>query len=174
LKKAFYNKLWLLALIGADILSKALVLRWIPPMQGYRYPFGGIGVFDVFDISFSLNTVANTGAAWGVFPGHFSLLLALRVCVVAGIMIYLLFFRPASRPHFSLWLIVTGAIGNIIDMFSYGHVIDFIHLRFFGWSFPIFNIADSCITTGVVLLLLWPNRLKAAKEDNQIKVSDAS
>ncbi len=169
MKKALFSKIWLLVLLGIDALSKALVLRWIPFLHGSIYPFGGIGIIkNFFGISFSLNTVFNTGAAWGVFPGHFWILLMLRLCVVAALLIYLLFMRPSQRPHWPLWLITTGAMGNIIDMFYYGHVIDFLHVRFFGWSFPIFNLADSCITIGVVLLLLWPNRwriLKGANED---------
>jgi len=146
-----------------------LALRWVPPLQGSRYPFGGIGIFDYFNVSFSLNTVANTGAAWGVFPDHFNLLLALRICVVTGILVCLLYFRPVSRLRLPLWLIVTGAMGNIIDMIRYGHVIDFIHFRFFGWSFPIFNLADSCITIGVALLLLWPHQANK----NKAGISDA-
>lgn len=151
------------ALIGADVLSKILALRTIAPLQGFRYPFGGIGVFDVFCMSCSLNTVVNTGAAWGVFPNHFNLLLALRVCAVIAIAAYLLYFKSAGRSQCGLWLIAAGATGNIIDMFRYGYVIDFIHLRFFGWSFPVFNIADSCITIGVMLLLIRPYRSRDAR-----------
>ncbi len=167
MKKALFNKLWLLALLGIDALTKALALQKLPLMHGSCYPFGGVGVFENFlGVSFSLNVVSNTGAAWGIFPGHFSLLLSLRICVVAAIVIHLLFFRAPSRAQFPLWLIVGGALGNIIDMIYYGHVIDFFHfhLSFFKWSFPIFNVADSCITIGVALLLLRSNRRWAMKE----------
>lgn len=165
MKKAIFSKFWVLALIAIDALVKALALRWIPPMQGTHYPFGGIPVFENFcGISFSLNTVVNTGIAWGVFPHHLSLLLALRLCVVIGLIAYLLFSQK-SKHQFALWLIVAGALGNIIDMFFYGHVIDFFHVQIWGWSFPIFNIADSCITCGVIFLLLWPNRSKGQAVD---------
>jgi signal peptidase II len=165
LKKALFNKLWFLGLIAVDALTKAMALHWVPLLQNTLYPFGGIGVFENFlGISFSLNTVSNTGAAWGFFPGHFLILLSLRLAVVGALLIHLCFFRPLNRPHPPLYLITTGALGNIIDMFTYGHVIDFLHLRFFGWSFPIFNIADGCITIGVALLLLWPNRWRCSKE----------
>lgn len=144
----------MILLIGLDAVSKILVLHWIPAMQGSIYPFGGIGIFHTFPISFSLMHVTNTGAAWGVFPRHFVLLLLLRTGVVVGLLFHLLFSKPSFRSNFPLWLIVTGALGNIVDMLVYGHVIDFLHFQFFGWSFPIFNIADSCITIGVLLLLL--------------------
>ena len=163
MKKALLNKFLLLLFLGVDALTKVLALRGIPLLHGVSYPFGGIGIFDFCGISFSLNTVFNTGAAWGVFPNHFWILLGLRLCVVISLVVYL-FFRPSNRPHWPLSLIATGAFGNIIDMFIYGRVIDFFHMRFFGWSFPIFNIADSCITVGVALLLLWPNRWRILKE----------
>lgn len=168
MKKAIFSKLWVLALIGADALSKVLALQWLPPLQGSVYPFGGIAVFENFcGLNFSLNAAVNTGVAWGLFPNHFFLLLVLRLCVIGSILAYLLFFRASNRLQIPLWLIVAGALGNIIDMFCYGYVIDFFHVQIWGWSFPIFNIADSCITCGVILLLLWPSRSKH-------KVVDAS
>ena len=57
-------------------------------------------------------------------------------------------------------LILGGAIGNLIDRICFGHVIDFIHCTFWGYEFPIFNIADSCITIGVLSLLLFSSRVK--------------
>ena len=161
MKKALFSKFWVFALIGLDVLTKVLALRWVPPCNGFVYPFGGIAIFEnFFGVNFSLNTAINTGAAWGVFPNHFFLLLSLRLCVILAILCYLLFFRSSGRSQIPLWFIVTGATGNIIDMFCYGHVIDFFHFQIYGWSFPIFNIADSCITFGVFLLLLLPNRSK--------------
>jgi signal peptidase II len=168
LKKALSSKLWVIALLGLDALTKALVLKWVPPLNGSVYPFGGIGLFENFyGMNFSLNFVVNTGVAWGVFPNHYFLLLSLRLCVIAAMLGYLLFFRSSASSRTGLWLIVAGALGNIIDMFCYGHVIDFFHWQICGWSFPIFNIADSCITCGVFLVLLWPSR-------NKHKAVDAS
>ncbi len=54
----------------------------------------------------------------------------------------------------ALSLILGGAIGNVIDRLLHGHVIDFIQLHAAGWYFPSFNIADSAITVGAVLLIL--------------------
>jgi signal peptidase II len=157
------NKCWILALIGADALTKALALRWIPPLNGSFYPFGGIPVFKFLGVSCSLNTIANTGVAWGFFANYFPFLLVLRIGVAIALCIYL--FRHQERAHGPLCFILAGAIGNIIDMFFYAHVIDFIHFRFFGWSFPIFNLADSCITVGVLLLLIWPKKLQCEASD---------
>ncbi len=166
MKKAIFSKLWVLALLGLDATTKAFALQAIPFLQGLAYPFDGIAVFENFcGVSLSLNTVVNTGIAWGIFPHHFLFLLILRICVVASLLWVLFFSSSAVRIQFPLWLIATGAIGNIIDMLYYGHVIDFLHVQICGWSFPIFNIADSCITCGVVLLLFWPNRGKRRTVD---------
>ena len=161
MKKAIFSKLWVLALIGVDALSKILAMKWVPPLQGSVYPFGGIPVFeDFYGLSFSLNTAVNTGAAWGLFPNHFFLLLTLRICVIASLLAYLVFFSSSNRARIPLWLIAAGPLGKIIDMFCYGYVIDFFHVKICRWSFPIFNIADSCITCGVIFLLLWPGNSK--------------
>lgn len=157
MKKALCSTFFFLLLVGIDILTKAAALKWIPPSHGSEYPFGGIGVFQNFlGMSCSLNTIVNTGAAWGIFPHHTFLLLTIRAGIVALLVAYILFGKAKHRLF--LWLIVTGAIGNIIDMVYYGYVIDFVHVRILGWSFPIFNFADACITIGVALLVLWPQR----------------
>jgi signal peptidase II len=53
----------------------------------------------------------------------------------------------------ALTLVVGGAIGNLIDRLAYGYVVDFVLLYWRDWSYPAFNVADSAITIGVVLLL---------------------
>ena len=159
-KKFFFCFLFLL---GLDIATKIAAIHWIPAMSpGDRvYPYGGIGIFsDFFGISFSLNYIVNTGAAWGIFAGHSGLLFGLRAAIIFGLVAYLLFFHRGSTPKIPLWLVVTGAVGNAIDYALYGHVIDFFHFVFWDHSFPIFNIADSCISLGVIGLLLLTRKAK--------------
>ena len=141
-------------LLLLDLVTKGMAISWVPPLSFGWYPFGGIGIFSAGGITFSLNYIVNTGAAWGAFPGHSGLLFALR----AGIIVALVLFAPKRFP---IWLVITGAIGNVIDYCLYGHVIDFLHFTFWGYSFPIFNIADSCITTGILALLFFPRKAKA-------------
>ena len=160
IRKAFL----FLFLLGLDIASKMAAIAFIPSMGpgNYAYPYGGIGLIpDFFGVTFSLNYIVNTGAAWGMFPGHSGLLFGLRTAIILGLVSYLLFFHKGSAaPKFPLWLIVTGAVGNAIDYALYGHVIDFFHFVFWGYSFPIFNLADSFITLGVLGLLLLPRKTK--------------
>lgn len=143
--------MFLLFLLGLDIVTKILTVHYIPPIEMGSYPFGGIGIFSLGGITFSLNYVVNTGAAWGLFAGYSGLLFALRVLIIAG----LFFFVPKKFP---IWLVLTGAIGNVIDYCVYGHVIDFLHFTFWGYSFPLFNVADSCITIGALFLLFFYQR----------------
>jgi signal peptidase II len=155
------------SLLGLDLLAKWAAIEWIPPIRSSDrlFPFGGIGIFDWLGVSFSLNYTTNTGAAWGLFPNYPGLLFSLRAAVIVGLVAYLLVSKGSKASKFPLWLVVTGAIGNVIDFCLYGHVIDFFHFVFWGRSFPIFNIADSCITLGVLALIF----MRAPKQ--QLKAS---
>jgi signal peptidase II len=75
--------------------------------------------------------------------------------VASALMIYLM-RQTRGRALFSLSLalILGGALGNVIDRALYGHVIDFLDFHLAGWHWPAFNVADSGITVGAVLLVL--------------------
>ena len=62
--------------------------------------------------------------------------------------------RSERRPAIGLALVLGGAIGNVWDRLQHGHVVDFIDVFYGDWHWPAFNIADSAITVGVVLLIL--------------------
>src|SRR5438552_1119618 len=120
-------------------------------------PYGGVPVFaDWGGISFSLNLATNTGAAWSLFSGYAGLLFLIRAFVIAGLIGYLVTKRKEA-PRW-LWLVAVGALGNALDYLLYGHVIDFFHFVFWGYSFPIFNVADSLISIGVAGVILFPKR----------------
>lgn len=98
----------------------------------------------------------NTGAAFGIFQGSNLILSALAV-VVSGAIIY--FFPRVPQDDFTLRLAMSmqlgGALGNLVDRVTIGQVTDFISVM----NFPVFNIADSSISIGVVVLLIgvWLN-----------------
>jgi signal peptidase II len=75
--------------------------------------------------------------------------------VAIGVLVY--FVHQADARHrvllFGLGLILGGAIGNLIDRVATGQVTDFLDLHWRGYSWPAFNVADSCITVGMVILL---------------------
>ena len=141
---------WLLVailIIVADQLTKVLVM----------------GAFQLGDIRhvtsfFDLVRAHNYGAAFSFLHGAsgwqrwFFLGLGL---VAAGFIIWML-RRHGHQKMFAwaLTLILGGALGNVIDRAIHGYVVDFIQVHAGGWFFPAFNIADSAITIGAVMLVL--------------------
>ncbi len=160
---------WVLILIactmfGLDIGLKAFTHEHIPVMSAFfpAFPYGGIGVFhDWLGIDFSLNHVINHGAAWGAFSKYREILLGLRIAMIIGMALYLIFYNKKGEHKLPLSLILTGACANVLDYFLYGHVVDMFHFNFWGYSFAIFNIADATIFCGVCLLLLHPWLVKS-------------
>jgi signal peptidase II len=69
-----------------------------------------------------------------------------------------------------LFLVLGGAIGNIIDRLIYGHVVDFLSFHYRGWYFPAFNVADSSITVGAILILL-DSFLENKSENSKKKIT---
>ncbi len=163
MKRALPFVLLFVLLLGADAASK----WWIQesfvqmPFASHGYPYGGIGVFkDFFGIECSLVHVWNRGAAWGSFAGAYTLLLVLRIVVSVALAIYLFVCKRPAQSTLPLTLILFGAVGNIADCFLYNHVIDMIHLKFWGWSYPVFNLADAAICIGALWLAVqsWRSR----------------
>jgi len=97
--------------------------------------------------------VRNSGAAFGMFPAAGNLFLLVAVLVVLGIIRYYYSRAHTAAPwvRISLGLMLGGALGNMIDRFRFGFVVDFIDL---GW-WPVFNVADSSIVVGVTMLAIY-------------------
>ncbi|KAF3361962.1 Lipoprotein signal peptidase [Chlamydiales bacterium STE3] len=134
-----------------DIFTKFLTHQYLPQMNHhYWYPYGGIAVIrNFFGIEFSISYATNKGAAWGVFSHYQFLLLLLRMALIGGLMGYFLLRQRGLLQQSCLALILAGAIGNVIDYFIYGHVVDMLHFVFFSYDFPVFNLADTAIFLGV-------------------------
>jgi signal peptidase II len=127
-----------LALLAADQVSKYLVFNQLP--VGETIP--------IVSHIFHLTAVRNTGIAFGLFQQHPGFLTAL----IGFCVILLCFFSyPMTRTHslekIAYGLILGGAIGNFVDRMRFGWVIDFLDFR----VWPVFNLADSGITIGVIL-----------------------
>lgn len=97
---------------------------------------------------FHFTLIHNRGAAFGILRNQIPLLTV--TSAVAVILIYFSLRRKKQGKiyNISLTLILAGALGNLIDRLFFGYVIDFLDFRI--W--PVFNIADSCITIGAILL----------------------
>ncbi|WP_115641191.1 signal peptidase II [Clostridium putrefaciens] len=106
---------------------------------------------------FSLSYLENRGAAFGIFQGRAFLLSLLTVIVLLAMVFYLIRYKPKSFIlKVSLALIISGAIGNLIDRIKYKYVVDFIFFHYKDvYSFPTFNIADVLVVIGTFLLAVF-------------------
>ncbi len=109
----------------------------------------------IIDQLFFISSHRNTGAAWGILEGQMWLFYIVSVIAIVGI-IYYLQTQAKGKPLFqtSLAFILGGSIGNFIDRLFRKEVVDFLDTYIFGYDFPIFNIADSALTIGVILLFI--------------------
>lgn len=153
-------------IFAIDFLTKYWVAHTISIIQPYLgYPFGGIGVINTALFKFSIVHTTNTGTAWGVLASHQGALLVFRVLITLGIIGYLFFANPPKKILLPLTCIVAGATGNIIDYFTYGHVIDMFYFIFYRYSYPIFNIADTAIFCSIVYLLINSKKIHFRAKD---------
>lgn len=143
-------KRWL-AISALVIVFDQLSKLWITS----HFAFGErLAILSVFD----LILVYNTGAAFSFLhdAGGMQRWLFSFIAVAASIWIGWLLRRHATETLFALALslILGGALGNLIDRLAYGHVVDFLLFHWNEHHFPAFNIADSAITIGAMLLIL--------------------
>jgi signal peptidase II len=137
-------------LIILDQASKWLVTKSLP-LEGTR---------DLVKGFLRLWHVRNSGAVWGFFQGHDGSWVpkVITALAIAALLVVLFFFLRAGRHErlelFAYTFIMGGAMGNIIDRLRLGHVVDFLDVYVRSWHWPTFNVADSCITIGVLLLAL--------------------
>ncbi|MGE5595138.1 MAG: signal peptidase II [Hyphomicrobiales bacterium] len=143
------------AAVGADQLTKWIIRSWID-LGDEKLDLGLV----------RLVHITNSGAAFGMFQDAGPLLAVTSIIGMTAILIYLFnpgFAHPLMRAGLALML--GGAIGNLIDRLRSGEVVDFIKVP----NFPAFNVADSCITIGVLLLLwtmLWDSKEPASGESS--------
>ncbi|MEK3837427.1 signal peptidase II [Paenibacillus rhizoplanae] len=104
---------------------------------------------------FIITSHRNRGAAFGILEGQQWFFIVITVVVVCGIVWYLNKARKTRKllPT-ALALVLGGAIGNFLDRILNGEVVDFLMFNFGSYTFPIFNVADSCIVVGVGLIIL--------------------
>jgi len=150
MKKRILSFLLIAALLVVDQISKALIAENIPLNSSK----------EIIPHFFHLVHVRNKGAIFGFFSqsgntGVF-ILLTLASFTALGLVVFYFFKTPPREKllNLSLSLILAGALGNLIDRILRGSVIDFLDFSVKGWHWPSFNVADSCITVGALLLVL--------------------
>lgn len=136
-----------LALLVADQASK----HWI--VSHYE-------LLQEFEVNSLLNIVRvhNYGAAFSFLSdaSGWQKYFFTGLGIVASVVMAVWAYRSPTQPRLvvALCLIISGAIGNVIDRINYGYVVDFIDIHIGGVHWPAFNVADSCICIGAALLIL--------------------
>jgi len=140
---------WLLALVifAIDLFSKKWLINFLS--FGESIPL----INNFYGIDFSLTLVANRGAAWGIFSEYPYLLISGRILIIALICLWILQRKASFENLVPFGLILGGAVGNVVDFFIHGAVLDFLAFNLWGYPFPVFNLADSAIFCGAILSL---------------------
>jgi signal peptidase II len=155
IKVGMKRKYWILLIFCIGILvldqwTKSLVVQKLPLYQRV----------EVIQGFFDLTHVRNTGGAFGIFGGEkggLGSILFVVVSLIAIGAIVFLFLRIKENERtlaFSFSLILSGAVGNLIDRLRYGEVVDFLDFYLSSYHWPAFNVADSAICVGIGLMAL--------------------
>lgn len=170
-----------LILVVIDLLSKYWIVSSLGVvdqlMMGHDHMEALTATLDHFDLIpgvLRFKLVVNDGAMMGWFDDARWVYMTLSVVAIIAIFVYLYWKKPKDILQLSsLTLIVAGGIGNMFDRTALGYVIDFIDFyavpMIWKWTF---NVADSCVTVGAVMLALWMI-LDLVKESKKKKAIDA-
>ncbi|MDI9486400.1 MAG: signal peptidase II [Bacillota bacterium] len=152
--KDFIKKYWKfilieLLLIGVVIAADLLTKEFI---------YGKVerdGKIDIIKGVLSFTAVRNTGASFGMFGEHTSILTIVSAVSAFGLLVFLIFSAKNRNIllRSSLVLIIGGAIGNLVDRIALKYVRDFVYVEII--DFAVFNLADSALTVGTILLIIY-------------------
>ena len=145
--KKVKKKVYLISLIGLiiDFLTKLFISSKLSLGQSKT----------IINNFFSLTLVYNKGAAWGLLFDKVNLLLIISI-VFLVLFIYMIEKNELKKyEEISYGLIIAGVVGNMIDRLFRGYVIDFLDFNIFGYNYPVFNIADTLIVTGVIIVIVF-------------------
>lgn len=148
MKKTIKNLIYLIAavlLVLLDYISKVHIVKYLKGKENI------VWINNVFELEY----LENTGAAFSSFMGKQTFLIILTVIVTAFCIVE--FARIPEEKRFfglrlSFLLLISGAIGNLIDRTKQGYVVDYFY--FVPVNFPRFNVADCYVTVSVVLLVI--------------------
>lgn len=133
-----------IGILALDQITKFLVVKFMD--YGESIP--------IIENFLSITSHRNSGAAWGMLQGKMWLFYIITVFVI--IMLVYFYKKEATDSlllQLSLTMLIAGALGNFIDRVLFQEVVDMIDTMIFSYDFPIFNVADSSLTIGVILML---------------------
>lgn len=161
---SFFSVLAAAVLVVADQLIKQWATAVLKPM----------GAITVMPGILELRYYLNDGMAFSMLAGKQTLLIGMTSIMLVCVLLVLLFRKMRPWERISWTLILGGGIGNLIDRFFNGVVVDYINVLFV--NFAVFNFADICITTGVILLMAWVlyDSFRNEKREKEAKQQDGA
>ena len=146
-----YARHWLLLSVVVVVADQ--FTKWLA--QASLIPYQPVPVIPMFNLTLAYNT----GAAFSMLSDASGwqrwFFVSLAIVVVIVLFSWVWRMRADERLHaISITLILGGALGNLIDRLLHGYVVDFLDVYYGSYHWPIFNIADSAITVGVVVLII--------------------
>ena len=140
-----------------DICSKIIISKYLELNQSIR----------VIKNFLNITYVRNTGVAWSILNNQSIVVIILSSIVTIAIILYIKNNKPTNTlEKLSYSLILGGAIGNLIERIIHGYVTDFIDINLFGYNYPIFNMADTFIVIGVILIIITTWRCKHDRNES--------
>lgn len=136
--------LLLILLIAADQITKYYAVTILKDKQSLA----------IWENVFELHYLENRGAAFGMLQGQ-KVFFVLIAVIILAVIVYVLLKTPYQKMytklHISLIFIASGAIGNLIDRLRFDYVVDFLYFSLI--NFPVFNVADICVTASSIYLV---------------------
>ena len=111
--------------------------------------------FEVIPNFLNITSHRNDGAARGILSGKMSFFFIITIIILVVLIVF--YIKEAKNNllmQIAISLLFAGALGNFIDRVLHGEVVDFVDTYIFGYNFPIFNVADSSLTIGVLLIII--------------------
>lgn len=134
----------ILGSVGLDQLTKLLAVQYLKP----------IGSYPLWQNVLHLTYVENRGAAFGMLSNQRWVFMIFSTVAIIGLVVYLFrFCKEGKWIKVALAMIIGGGIGNMIDRIALGYVVDFVDFTLI--HFAVFNVADSFVSVGAVMLVIW-------------------
>ena len=141
------KKVYIISIIGIliDFLSKIFIMNKLSVGESKT----------IIKDFFYITHVNNKGAAWGLLSNNTILLIIVSVLFTCLFIYYIEKNKLKIYEEISAGVILAGILGNMFDRIFRGYVVDFLNFYIFGYDYPVFNIADTFIVTGVIILMVF-------------------
>jgi signal peptidase II len=161
-KNVFIFLLLIVSVVAIDQWTKGLISLRMDLYQSIR----------VFGNAVRVTYIRNPHAAFGISLSDKIPILPLTFIAIVLLLIFFHLQRGFVYQRYALSMIFGGAVGNLIDRIRFGEVIDFIDVGIGSYRWPVFNVADSCVTVGLVLLFWGAWRVRRLPEHSSFKTGE--